>query len=220
MELSRYFQAYVTRLQALQVDGIAMGSNTLCAVARDHGWPASAVPIIDMIAPTARAVAATGKTNIGVLATSATVRSGVYGAAVRRAVPGARVHEVAASELVDYVEKGIVDGVAITETLRKARSGFPAPIDLLVLGCTHFPWLQRAIEDQFGPGVELLDPAHAVAHEVALRRKVPHRDEANEAGVTRFLTTGDARAFEQNLTLLMGPLREGDEVVQVAPVNL
>jgi glutamate racemase len=217
-ELSLFFRSYVARLQDMDVDGIAMGSNTLCAIARDHGWPASSVPIIDMIEPTARAVAATGKKKVGVLATSATVRSGVYGAAIRTALAGADVQEVAASELVEYVEQGLKEGEGVTESLRAAFSRFSDPIDLLVLGCTHFPWIQDAIRAVFGREVELLDPAHAVAREVALHRGEPICSERSAPGLIRFMTTGDVRKFEQNIKMLIGPLRKGDVVVQAEAV--
>lgn len=217
-ELSLFFSVLCCPTSNMDVDGIAMGSNTLCAIARDHGWPSSSVPIIDMIEPTARAVAATEKKKIGVLATSATVRSGVYGSAIRTALPGANVQEVAASELVEYVENGLNEAESITESLRAAFAKFIDPIDLLVLGCTHFPWLQDSILDVFGRKVELLDPAHAVACEVALHCTEPIGSERSDPGVTRFMTTGDVRVFEKNIKALIGPLREGDEVVQAEPV--
>ena len=84
------------------------------------------------------------------LATSATVRSGVYGAATRKALPGASVQEVAASRRVEYLEKGLEEGEGLTESLRAAFSKFIDPIYLLVLGCTHFPWIQDTIRDVFG----------------------------------------------------------------------
>jgi glutamate racemase len=219
-ELARLFQCYVDRLQEMGVDGIAMGSNTLCAVARDHGWPAKSVPIIDMIEPTARTVAALGKKRVGVLATEATVKSGVYGDAIRDTLPGANVQEVAASELVGYVEQGIIEGAQVQGSLRAAFSKFPDEIDLLVLGCTHFPWLHRSIREVFTGEVELLDPADPVAREVVTSRAARHGGRQTSSGTTRFMTTGDAKSFERNIEKLLGPLHESDVVVQVEPVGV
>jgi glutamate racemase len=87
---------------------------------------------------------------------------------------------------------------------------FIDPIELLVLGCTHFPCLEEAIRDVFGRKAELLDPAHAVACEVALHCAEPIGSEPSDPGETRFMTTGDVRMFEKNIKMLIGPLREGD----------
>ena len=42
--------------------------------------------------------------------------------------------------------------------------------DIIVLGCTHYPFLRRSIQDAAGPAVEIIDPATAVARE--LRRRL------------------------------------------------
>jgi glutamate racemase len=39
-------------------------------------------------------------------------------------------------------------------------------IDTLILGCTHYPVLRKAIEEAVGPRVRLIDSGDAAAHEV------------------------------------------------------
>lgn len=219
-ELAGFFQRYVDRLQDFGVDAIAMGSNTLCAISREHGWPSSGVPIIDMIQPTARAVVGLGKKRIGVIATLATARSGVYGAAIRELSPHAEIREVAASELVGFVEAGLIRDDKVMGSLKTAKSKFSDPIEVLVLGCTHFTWLDRAIAEVFGSGVELLDPADVVASEVAASLPASHEGVPEKRGATRFMTTGDAQLFARNIVSLIGPLRDKDTVIKAAGISL
>ena len=61
--------------------------------------------------------------------------------------------------------------------------------DTLVLGCTHYPFLRGLIERVAGPGVEVIDPAPAVARELA--RRVPSAAQhLGHSGTERFWTTG------------------------------
>ncbi len=173
-----------------------------------------------MIQPTASAVAETGKRNVGVIATGATVRSGVYGQAIREAFPAAIVQEVAASELVDLVEAGFTQGGKVLSSLRRVLATFSAPIDLLVLGCTHFTWLDQAIAEVFGPEVMLLDPADIVSGKVTAIRGPAVESVATTRGITRFMTTGDVAPFKQNIESLMGPLHTNDTVVQTHKVDI
>lgn len=217
-ELTRLFQHYVDELHDLGVEGIVMGSNTLCAIAREHGWPSATVPIVDLIEPVAHAVAASGTRNVGVLATSATVQSGVYGNVIHAAMPGVNVQEVAASDLVSLVEAGCIGGEPVIASLRDAKEKFGNRIDLLVLGCTHFSWLHDAISEVFGADVSLLDPADSVIHEIkAVREKLPggKQRESNRQGSTRFMTTGDAYFFERCIEKLIGPLDIGATVIHI-----
>ncbi|MBD5606605.1 MAG: aspartate/glutamate racemase family protein, partial [Candidatus Eremiobacteraeota bacterium] len=71
----------VAYLAEAGVDAIVMGCNTTCAVAAERGWPDAGRPILDLIAAAADAVADSGARRVGVLATTATARSGAYGAA-------------------------------------------------------------------------------------------------------------------------------------------
>jgi glutamate racemase len=62
----------------------------------------------------------------------------------------------------------------------------------LVLGCTHYPFLRDTIQRVAGEGVTLLDPAEAVARELA-RRLADTGSLSNPAqqGHVQFFTSGD-----------------------------
>ena len=63
--------------------------------------------------------------------------------------------------------------------------------DILVLGCTHYPFLRPLIQEVAGPAVDVIDPATAVARE--LRRRLEKRGYTSHyagPGTEQFWTTG------------------------------
>jgi glutamate racemase len=64
--------------------------------------------------------------------------------------------------------------------------------DTLVLGCTHYPFLRDTIQRVAGEHVTLIDPADAVARELARRLADGQRlSTQTAAGSVRFFTSGD-----------------------------
>jgi len=214
-DLVRLLAANVALLEEEGVDAIVMGCNTSCAVASKRGWPAASVPILDLIEAAAAAVAASGAQRVGVLATTATASSGAYGAAIRRAVPGAGVQEIAAPKLVPLVERGLRDGPEVRAAVAEARAAFSAPLDALVLACTHYPLLEVAIGAAFGPGVQLIDPALAQADRAIATAGPPAAGGA--AGRVRYLTTGALAPFRAALLEIVGEPGPRDAIVALAP---
>jgi glutamate racemase len=76
---------------------------------------------------------------------------------------------------------------------------------VIVLGCTHYPFLRPLIERVVGPQVIVLDPAEAVARQT--QRVLAQRglcDESGEPGREVYYTSGDVRAFARVAALLLG----------------
>jgi glutamate racemase len=94
--------------------------------------------------------------------------------------------------LADQVEKGEL----ASEETRALVKRYVRPIidkggDIIVLGCTHYPFLRALIQEVAGPAVDVIDPATPVARE--LRRRLESAGLANdstEPGTERFWTTG------------------------------
>ena len=125
------------------------------------------VPFLGVVGAAARAAAvATRNRRIGVIGTEATIRSGSYEKLLRQLVPGVEVTRRACPMFVPLVENGYVnDGNPVTaliikEYLTEVRD---AGVDTLILGCTHYPLLKKAIGDFMGPQVTLIDPGKVAA---------------------------------------------------------
>ncbi len=143
------------------VDALVIACNTITAVALDAIREASGLPVYGVIAPAAAAAAkATKNGRIGLVATAATVRSGVYERAVHEIDPAAVMTQVPCPLFVNLVEYGFTaPGDPVTAA---AAEHYLAPIreagcDTVVMGCTHFPVIESAIRKELGEDVTLID---------------------------------------------------------------
>lgn len=126
-----------------------------------------AVPFVGTEPAVKPAAALTRSGRIGVMATSATVRSGSLQKLSERHASGIDVRLFPCPDrLVQLVEKAVLSGPEVEQTLRPiiddVRLG---GIDVLVLGCTHYSFLRGAIESMLGPAVTLLDTGEPVARQ-------------------------------------------------------
>jgi len=105
---------------------------------------------------------------VGVIGTLATLASDRYGQLLRESRPDIEVSGKACPLFVPLAEEGWVDGgvtLAVAGTyLEELRA---AGVDTLILGCTHYPILKKAIGDVMGPDVQLVDSALVLAEAVA-----------------------------------------------------
>jgi glutamate racemase len=184
---------------------IVVACNTASAASlhRLRNW--FAVPIVGMEPAVKPAAERTRSRHVGVLATPATFQGEPFSRLMGRFGQGTAVHTQVCPGLVERVEAGKLDDPE-TEALLEAclRPLLNAGIDTLVLGCTHYPFLRPAIERVAGPGVEVIDPAPAVARQTA--RVLRGTDFGSQAGVGRvtYYTTGDVCGFEAQVRRLVG----------------
>ncbi len=124
------------------------------------------VPIIDSAARAAAKKTKTGK--IGVIATRLTVSSGAFEKSIRKFLPEAEVICREAQELVELIEAGARDGALSREQYKRVEKSLSKIInesfDILILGCTHFPRLEKTIGSIVGR--ETVSSAQAGADEM------------------------------------------------------
>jgi glutamate racemase len=155
---------------------------------------------------------------VGVLATPATFQGALYASVVERFANGVTVLADTCPGLVMQIEAGNLDGPAARAILEKAlRPMLARGIDTVVLGCTHYPFVIPLIQEIAGPGVRVIDPAPAVARQVArLLDARGLRSPASSDGPAGFLTSGDPARLAALLPKLLG---EGEKVEQVVWVE-
>jgi glutamate racemase len=165
----RYSAEILAYLLQRGVKAVVVACNTSTAHALGYLQEHSPVPVVGVIEPGARAAARATKTgSIGVIGTAGTIASGAYERAIKALRPDARVHAQPCPLFVPLVEEGWFDHPAAEliareylEPLRKAG------VDVLVLGCTHYPLLKPLLSRVMGPGVTLVDSAEETAQAVA-----------------------------------------------------
>lgn len=161
--IRRYALEGARFLVARGIKALVIACNTMSALAIEELKKRMRIPIVGVIEPGAAAASRASRSGrIGVIGTAATIGSGAYTEAIRRHRADARVTGRACPLFVPLAEEGWVDNEVARSTAR-AYLGSLNGIDALVLGCTHYPLLERVIGEEIGPGVTLVDSAKATA---------------------------------------------------------
>jgi glutamate racemase len=165
----RYSREAAAFLMAREVKAVVIACNTATAHAGEALRAELPVPVAGVIEPGARAAAAATRTGrIGVIGTAGTIRSGAYDLAVRRLLPDSRVYAQPCPLFVPLVEEGLIGHEAsrliALEYLQPLKE---MDVDVLILGCTHYPLMHALIDDVMGPQVSLVDSAAETARDVA-----------------------------------------------------
>lgn len=167
--VARYSEDAAAFLLSRDVKMIVVACNTATAHAQERLANALPIPVVGVIQPGARAAAQeTRSARIGVIGTVGTIASGAYDLAVRRLLPDARVYAQPCPLFVPLVEEGWRTHPAARliaeEYLTPLRD---MDVDVLILGCTHYPLLRELIAEVMGPHVQLVDSAAETAADVA-----------------------------------------------------
>ncbi len=117
---------------------------------------------------------------VGVLATAGTLKGSKYLKTKESVDDQVNVFEHVGRGFVELVEEGRLSG-SEAEDVVKASLGplLSAGADIIVLGCTHYPFLLPVLQKVAGPDIRFIDPAPAVARQLV---RVLKRDGMLSAG--------------------------------------
>ena len=189
---------------------IVVACNTAASVALGELVDELPVPVIGVIDPGARAlVRVTLNNKVGVIGTVGTIASGAYVQAIQATGAPVALTSAACPGFVEFVERDQTTGDELMVLAEKLLAPVrDAGVDALLLGCTHYPYLSRAISDVMGPGVVLVSSADETAFIVKQELEVTQlrrKDDVESTGEHRFLSSGDIAWFAQLGRRLLGP---------------
>jgi glutamate racemase len=197
---------------------IVIACNTSTAAALKDLKNQYDVPVIGVIEPGARtAVYSTKNKKVWVIATKGTVDSNAYSKEIAKIDPQIKTYSVPAPLLVDFIEKGILEG----DALDGAINGYLEPlleagIDVLILGCTHFPLIEKRILSCSGNGIRVISSAVETARDIKkmLEEKGLGASSGNKSERV-FYETGAASNFFK-----VGKMFLGEEIKEVIRTEL
>jgi glutamate racemase len=187
----RYSFENTSFLMEKDVKLVVVACNTSTAVALEQLRDKLKVAIIGVIEPgVKRALSASKKRKIGVIGTEATIQSGAYTKALKMEDPGVEVYSRACPMFVPLAEEGWTDNPVVEMTVRAYLESLrQSGIDTLILGCTHYPLLKKAIRKFMGSGVKLVDSAEEVAKNVGAILKRQSLERKSGRGCHSFFVT-------------------------------
>ena len=163
-EIMQYTRDILRFMTQKGVKLVAIGCNTVTAVAYDTVRSEVPYPLIGMSRGIKTAQAISAKKKIAVFATELTILKHSHKKIAAAIAPDLEIIEQPCPALANLVERGILDGEEVMKPLRE----YTAPViasgaDTAIFGCTHFPFLQPLFEKLCGDSIAFVDPAHEMA---------------------------------------------------------
>lgn len=193
-EIAELTRGAVERLLEHGVKLVIVACNTATAVAIEYLRSHYDIPFVGMEPAVKPAALATKSGTIGILATRAALAGGLFKATSMKYADRARIISAVGEGFVEAVEAGREDEKATEELVRKALEPMLAEgADHIVLGCTHYPFLEGALRRVIGDrDVTLVNPAAAVVRRAEwLLEEANMRAEEEHKAECEFLSFAD-----------------------------
>lgn len=167
-EICEFAAEIVDSLCEQDADGIVVACNTVSAVALPKLRLACPVPVWGIVdAGVDAATRVTSRGRVAVVATEATIASGVFQKKLE--ARGCRVWAKACPSLASAIEQDSADAEVL---IRHYLKEMPR-VDTLLLACTHYPLRQAVFEKVAGPRVRVVHGAGILAAKVASQLGMP-----------------------------------------------
>ncbi|MCK4486178.1 MAG: glutamate racemase [Desulfobacterales bacterium] len=180
---------------------LVVACNTASSVATGTLKERFDVPILEVISPAVNmAVSDPKRTRVGVIGTRATVNSGVYENKIKAIRPEMKVYGQPCPLLVPLVEEGWLKKGETRKIVKKYLHPLKLKqIDILILGCTHYPLLKEIIQVKIGKRVKIIDSSEALSDSVMdFLRHNPHVDSRlRKDGTCQFYVSDVTEQFQK-----------------------
>ena len=162
---------------------------------------------VNVVDPLVDAVLQNGYNHVGMIATKATVHSGVYARQLASLNPDVHLFSLATPLLAPMIEEGYVHNQISQAVIQSylENQGFEGT-EALLLACTHYPLIHEEIADFMGPSVAVLDSTDVVAKQVEQRLKKQGLLRAKDAPAPthRFIVSDYTDSFAETAKMFYG----------------
>ena len=194
-------------LKSLDVKMILAACGTVSSILEESNVNIE-IPFTGVITPTATAAASATRNNkIGIIGTTATIKSGSYKRELLKINPSLQIFEQDCPLFVPLVENGFIekDNKATLIITEKYLAGLRnKKIDTLILGCTHYPIISEIISKVIGTEVKLLDSGREAAIFAANALSFSENlTERKNSGSCVFFVSDTVNSFSKNAGLFL-----------------
>lgn len=170
--------------------------------------------VLGVIRPTTELLGNFTKTKeVGIFATNGTVSSQSYVIEIQKFFPDIKVFQEACPMWVPLIENNELDGVGanyfvekhVQQLLQQSQN-----IDIVVLGCTHYPLLKSLIEKHLPKNIHILTQGSIVANGLQdyLLRHPEMETLLSKNSKRDFFTTDSTELFDTHASLFYGQIVE------------
>jgi|SRR5690625_1251324 len=200
-EVISYTLEMVNFLLQKDIKMIVIACNTATAFTLKILQQKLLIPVIGVIQSGARAAINVTNTNhIAVIGTEGTIKSSAYQNALTNINQRIHVTPLACPLFVPMVEKGIFTGNQATSIVTDCLNPLKGQRDLdtLILGCTHYPLIEKTIQHVMGQHVQLVSSSEETARETSVILDVYQMmNKVTQNQSHEFYTTGNLNIFKQ-----------------------
>lgn len=154
------------------------------------------IPIVGTVPVVKTAAEKSRSKRIGIFSTPVTANSQYQRDLINKFARECEVTSEGSYELVSFIEKGNMDKVELEKILKRELQVFlESYVDVLVLGCSHFPLVKKHIQKILGPRIQVLDSGGAVARQVKRILLANNKLSTEKKPTHEFNSTGDSEKF-------------------------
>lgn len=166
-EVQNLSQQIVTKFLQQNVKAVVIACNTATsAAAKKLRLTYPELPIIGLEPAVKPATLLKPHAKILVMATELTLREVKFNDLIQQFANQAIIYKLPASKLVEFIEKGDTSSVELHAYLLDLLTPYCQKVDAVVLGCTHFPFARRVIQEIMGPDTAIIDGGNGAAREL------------------------------------------------------
>ncbi|MCQ8212804.1 glutamate racemase [Cetobacterium somerae] len=176
-----------------QVDAIVIACNTATGAAMNIMKDRYKIPVVGVVDNGVNeGIRATKNKNIGVIATPATIKMDIYLKEFNKLDKNLNIYQVKCPLFVGMIEKGWIDNEESNELIKNYLNNLPQNVDTLILGCTHYPLIEKYIKRYFSGTV--VDPAKETAKSLKI---IIGEGDRKEKSHIEFFVSGDSQKFKE-----------------------
>lgn len=195
-ELISFSRNILNYFKSQDVKMVLMACNTSSAVTLNVIKDEYDFPVLGLIEPTAKFFARQDISNVGIIATSATIKSNAYKNMILQYAPDKNIHQMACPGLVELVE----EEKSQTKEAKELVKTYIEPlieqnVEKIVLGCTHYPFLGDLIIELAQNKDILINPAEYLAKEAFELLKKTNMLNQQNVGKSDFYTSKNPQEF-------------------------
>ena len=175
-----------------KVDAIVVACNTATGAAMHIMKERYNIPIVGVVDNGVKeGIRVTKNKNIGVIATPATIKMNIYLKEFNKFDSSLEISQVKCPLFVGMIEKGWVDDSNSNKLIKDYLNNLPKDVDTLVLGCTHYPLIEKYIKKYFSGNI--VDPAKETAKSLKILIGEVGKKEKTHI---KFYVSGDCQKFK------------------------
>ena len=203
--LLRHGRDIIRFLQNQDVKAIVLACGTTSStVYEDLAKEFPHIPLVDVIRPGVKACVKLKIPRLGIIATAATIKSGLFAHLIKTQAPGIHLEAQACPIFAPMIESGITRGSIAEWAIETYIGHWQGKIDALVLGCTHYPLLTGALTHVLGKSMQYVNLAEHTTQ--ALKSLLVAKNIQSDSTCQarhKFYVSGNPEAFNKTAHILL-----------------